>query len=136
MAETEWATELHASSAVRARRRDLLILAGFILAAAPIVAITYVARAANRPDLGDLATQLCDPESMLTRDVHQSAQLVTGHVNARSPAGGYSGYRAFVVDRATGHATIAQANWGAECAETGASASMSPFVPNGLPIRP
>lgn len=115
----------------KADRRVVLICA--VCALLMIASVALVAVKASRPATGDLASQLCDPDSMRTRDVHQTEQTVTGQVNARSPAGGYSGFIPFTVDRRTGHAEILSAdNWEAECRHVPTEDRHDLFIPNGF----
>lgn len=122
--------------AERERRRRPFIIAAIALFIVAGTAVVDAALVAARPDLGNLATQLCDPDSMQVRAVVQSETAITGQVNARTPAGGYAGFRGFAVERSSGTATIASTNWGAECTYTWTEDRRDLFIPDGLPIRP
>lgn len=85
-----------------------------------IAALGLAACGTAPPDTGDLAQQLCDPDSMRLNDVRQAGDQVTGRVNARTPEGGYAGPVIFNADLRTGRATLASSHWRGACPDESA----------------
>ena len=67
-------------------------------------------------DLGDLKHQLCDPGSAQVRNlIVRPGEVVAGEVNARTPEGGFAGYRWFVVDHGRASIVATVEDWPALC---------------------